>query len=95
MMTTIRSVYSGHTSIVPEIAVKLAARMCAEELSAREHEVLALMAAGNSNMEIGNKLFISEATVKSHVNHILSKMQVSDRTQAVVKAIKRGLVPLD
>lgn len=95
LIEAIVDVYSGHTSISPEIAGKLAARMSAPELTAREQEVLALIAAGKSNQEIGSMLYIAEATVKSHVNSILSKMRVEDRTQAVIAALKHGLVTLD
>jgi DNA-binding NarL/FixJ family response regulator len=57
--------------------------------------VLRLIVAGNSNAEIGAALFITEATVKAHVNSILGKLDVSDRTQAVTTAIRRGLLRLD
>ena len=65
------------------------------DLTERELEVLRLMAAGKSNREIGADLFITEGTVKAHVNNILSKLGVSDRTQAVTTALKRGLVQLE
>ncbi len=94
LMEAIHAVAAGRTDIPPDIAAKLASRLSAPELTRRETEVLHLMAAGNSNLEIGNMLCISEGTVKSHVNSILSKMGVSDRTQAVTQAIKRGLVIL-
>ena len=61
------------------------------ELTVREREVLRLMAAGNSNQEVAAALSISEATVKTHVNSILSKLGVSDRTQAVTTALRRGI----
>ena len=64
------------------------------ELSERELEVLRLMAQGMSNQEIGTALSIGESTIKSHVNRILSKLGVNDRTQAVIIAVKRGLVNL-
>ena len=57
--------------------------------------MLRLIVAGNSNAEIGAALFITEATVKAHVNSILGKLDVSDRTQAVTTALKRGIVHLD
>ena len=94
LMEAIRAVAAGQTHIPPDIASKLAARMSSPELTRREAEVLQLMASGKSNLEIGNLLCISEGTVKSHVNSILSKMNVSDRTQAVTQAIKRGMVIL-
>ena len=94
LMSAITAVANGQTDIPTDIAAKLALRMNTPELTRREAEVLRLMASGNSNLEIGNHLCISEGTVKSHVNSILSKMHVNDRTQAVTQAIKRGLVVL-
>jgi DNA-binding NarL/FixJ family response regulator len=63
-------------------------------LSHREREVLSLIVAGKSNREIGGELHIKEATVKSHITMILMRLRVTDRTQAVVEALKRGLVHL-
>lgn len=65
-----------------------------EELSAREHEVLELLAQGMSNRNVAETLFISEKTVKNHVSNILKKLSVNDRTQAVIVALKLGLVKL-
>ena len=95
LVETIRAVHRGQVRIPQEVAAKLAQRMTSPELTAREMEVLRLIVAGNSNAEIGAALFITEATVKAHVNSILSKLDVSDRTQAVTTAIRRGLVHLD
>ena len=95
LLETIRAVHNGQTHISSPVAVKLASRISKTPLTSREMEVLRLMAAGNSNQEIGNALFIAEGTVKAHVNSILDKMKVSDRTQAVTSAIRRGLVHLD
>lgn len=69
-------------------------RISSPVLSKREREVLQLLPVGMSNLEIGTTLQITEGTVKSHVNHILSKLNVSDRTQAVIVALKRGLISL-
>jgi DNA-binding NarL/FixJ family response regulator len=66
----------------------------AEPLSEREMEVLGLMAKGQSNKEIGRSLWIGETTVKTHVSHILRKLQQADRTQAVLAAVRAGLVEL-
>ena len=95
LMDVIRAVHAGQTHIPPPIAVKLAARMNCRELTPREHEVLERITTGRSNLEIARELFVTESTVKSHVNNILSKLRVTDRTQAVTTAVKRGLVTLD
>ncbi|NJM86102.1 MAG: response regulator transcription factor [Cyanobacteria bacterium CRU_2_1] len=94
LLICIRAVNAGRSFIPPEVGARLAERMNSPELSRREREVLHLMAAGKSNLEIGNALRITEGTVKSHVNSILSKLSVSDRIQAVIVALKRGLVNL-
>lgn len=90
----IRAVHSGSRRIPTGIAERLAERMAGSELTAREMEVLELIVKGQSNKEIGASLRISEATVKSHVNNVLSKLGVSDRTQAATMALQRGLVHL-
>jgi two-component system NarL family response regulator len=95
LVETIQAVHRGQMRIPQEVAAKLAARMTTPDLTAREREVLHLIVAGKSNAEIGTALFITEATVKAHVNSILGKLDVSDRTQAVTTAIRRGLVHLD
>ncbi len=92
--TTIRTVYAGARRIPAAIAERLAERMASSELTNREREVLELIVKGQSNKEIGVTLKISEATVKSHVNNILSKLGVNDRTQAATTALQRGLVHL-
>ena len=91
----IRTVHAGKTRIPPRVAEKLAERMSGSSLTARELEVLQLIVAGKSNREIGTALFISEATVKTHVNSLLSKLGVEDRTQAATTALQRGIVHLD
>lgn len=92
--TAIRSVHAGLRHIPAAIAMRLAERMASSDLTSREMEVLELIVRGQSNKEIGASLTISEATVKSHINNILSKLGVSDRTQAVTTALQRGLVHL-
>ena len=94
LMEAIRTVHAGKTRIPPEIAQRLAERMGGPSLTNRELEVLSLIVSGKSNREIGNELSISEATVKTHINNILSKLGVSDRTQAATTAIQRGIVAL-
>lgn len=91
----IRTVHGGKTRIPSVVAERLAERVSGTELTTREHEVLRLIVQGLSNKEIGNQLHISEATVKTHINNLLSKLGVSDRTQAATTALQRGLVHLD
>lgn len=92
--TAIRTVHAGSRHIPAAIAMRLAERMASSDLTSREMEVLELIVRGQSNKEIGATLTISEATVKSHINNILSKLGVTDRTQAVTTALQRGLVHL-
>lgn len=94
LLNAIRVVYTGRASISPAVGAKLAERLGNPELSDRETEVVRLMATGKTNQEIAAVLGITEGTVKFHVNNILSKLEVSDRTQAVIKALKRGIANL-
>jgi two-component system NarL family response regulator len=94
LLNAIRIVHSGQQYVSSTVASKLVERMNNPVLSERELEVLRLMAQGLSNQDIGTALNIGESTVKSHVTRILSKLGVSDRTQAVIVAVKRGLVNL-
>jgi DNA-binding NarL/FixJ family response regulator len=95
LVSTIRSVHAGKSCIPPVIAQRLAERMSTEQLTPREQDVLEQIVRGKSNKEIGTELDISEATVKTHINNLLGKLGVEDRTQAVTAAIQRGLVQLD
>jgi DNA-binding NarL/FixJ family response regulator len=90
----IRTVHAGGRRIPGVVAERLAGRMGGSDLTGRELEVLEQIVFGHSNKEIAAALDISEATVKSHVNNILSKLGVTDRTQAATTAIRRGLVRL-
>jgi two-component system NarL family response regulator len=90
----IRKVHGGSRRIPAQVAERLAERMGSSDLTGREIEVLEQIVAGHSNKAIANRLNISEATVKSHINSILSKLGVSDRTQAATTALQRGLVHL-
>ena len=94
LLETIRAVHGGKTRIAAPIAEKLAERMSGQALTARELAVLERIVAGRANKEISSDLNISEATVKSHINNLLSKLGVSDRTQAATVAIQRGIVHL-
>jgi len=93
LLEAIRKVHAGETQVSERAALRLAERaMAGGSLSAREIEVLTLIAAGESNKEIAAHLFISEGTVKTHVLRIHEKLGVNDRTEAVVTAIKRGFL---
>jgi DNA-binding NarL/FixJ family response regulator len=95
LIDAIRTVHAGKTRIPAPVAQRLAGRMGGQELTGRETEVLKQIVAGKSNREIGTILFISEATVKTHINSLLGKLGVSDRTQAATTALQRGIVHLD
>jgi len=90
----IRKVHGGSRRIPAHVAERLAERMGSSDLTGREIEVLEQIVAGHSNKAIASRLNISEATVKSHINSILSKLGVNDRTQAATTALQRGLVHL-
>jgi DNA-binding NarL/FixJ family response regulator len=94
LMSTIQAVHLGKTQIPPAIAEKLAERMSTQALTARELGVLERIVAGRANKEIASDLNISEATVKSHINSLLGKLGVSDRTHAAAVALQRGIVHL-
>lgn len=94
LIEALQKVHSGGRFLPPPVARALASRMPDSDLSSRELEVLRLLVAGRSNKEIASELGITEATVKSHVSTILARLNVSDRTQAVVTALQRGLVHL-
>lgn len=94
LIQALRRVHTGHRFLPQVVADALSARIPGSHLSQREQEVLQLMFAGKSNREIARELHIKEATVKSHVSVILTRLNVQDRTQAVVEGLKRGLVHL-
>ena len=95
LMEAIRTVHAGKMRIPQMVAERLADRMAGPDLTARELDVLQLIVRGNSNKDIADKLGIFESTVKTHVNSILSKLAVSDRTQAATAALQRGIVHLE
>ena len=95
LISTIRAVHAGKSYIPPAIAERLAERMGAQDLTPREFEVLEHIVQGRSNKEIAAELEVSEATVKTHINSLLGKLGVTDRTQAATAAIQRGMVPLE
>ena len=94
LLAAIRAVFEGKKYIPLAVGVKLADRLSGPCLSDRELEVIRLIVAGKSNHEISQVLHISESTVKFHINNLLSKMGVGDRTQAAISALKRGIVSL-
>lgn len=92
LLATVRAVAAGLRRIPPAVAERLAQRMSGSELTRRESEILELIVAGRGNKQIGAALGIGEGTVKTHVNRLLAKLGVADRTEAAVAAIRRGLV---
>jgi DNA-binding NarL/FixJ family response regulator len=94
LIDTIRLVHSGKRRIPPEIANELAEHSMDDTLTARELDVLRGVARGSSNGEIASALSISEHTVKNHVKSILSKLDATDRTHAVIIGLKRGFIDL-
>src|SRR5215470_13463202 len=98
LFTAVRTVAQGKAVFAPTVATRLLHQVRSprrEALSARELEVLALVARGASNKEIAQTIHLSEATVKSHLLHLFAKLAVSDRTAAVTVALERGLLQLD
>jgi len=95
LIRTIHTVHAGKSHIPAAIAERLAERMGAQDLTPREFDVLEQIVHGKSNREIAAELEVSEATVKTHINSLLSKLGVSDRTQAATAAIQRGIIPLE
>ena len=94
MLDTIRAVHAGHKRIPAEIASEMAEFAADDSLTVREVQVLQQVATGNANKIIGDKLAISEDTVKAHVKSILSKLGANDRTHAVTIAIRRGFLDI-
>nr|WP_269809363.1 response regulator transcription factor [Streptomyces triticisoli] len=97
LFTAVRAAAEGRTVLSPAVASRLVSAVRAptpgnEPLSAREREVLALVAKGTSNREIARELFISEATVKTHLTHLYAKLGVKDRAAAVAVAYDRGIL---
>ena len=95
LLETIRAVHAGQKRIPPDIAAELAEHAMDDELTEREIDVLKLVAAGNANKHIADQLSIGEATVKSHVSNILSKLGANDRSHAVTIGLQRGIIELD
>ena len=94
ILAAVRAAAAGQSALAPAVVTRLMSRVAApaQQLTAREAEVLALAAEGRSNKEIGRALFLSEATVKSHMARIFSKLDVASRTAAVAKARQSGAI---
>ena len=94
LVEALQKVHAGRRFVPLPVERALASRMPDSDLSSREMEVLQLLMSGKKNKDIANLLGITEATVKSHVSAILMRLNVNDRTEAVVTALRRGLVHL-
>ncbi|MGP0076665.1 MAG: response regulator [Bryobacteraceae bacterium] len=94
LLEVIRQVHAGKKRVPSEVATHLAEHLSDEALTAREIDVLRLVAGGNRNRDIAERLCISEETVKVHVKHIMEKLGAHDRTQAVAIAVRRGVIQL-
>jgi DNA-binding NarL/FixJ family response regulator len=96
ILAAVRAVHDGKTALAPSIAAALVKRVRGEaatpRLSGRELEVLRLVASGLSNPQIAARLFIGEATVKTHLLHVFEKLAVADRTRAVTRAQELGVL---
>jgi DNA-binding NarL/FixJ family response regulator len=95
MIEAIQTVHAGKRYIPRDIAARLAERMMRTELTPRELEILHMLAKGLTNKQIGKVLNISDNTVKNHVNSVIEKLEVSDRTEAATTAIQRGILSAD
>ena len=107
MLRAIRAVAHGESLLSPTVAQKVLCQFAAlpgeapagrrpwcDDLTEREREVLTLIGQGHSNKEIARQLFLSEKTVKNHIGNIFSKLHINDRTQAVLYAVRKGLVKM-
>jgi DNA-binding NarL/FixJ family response regulator len=94
LLDTIRAVHAGQKRLPPEIAAEIAEHATDDSLTAREIDVLRLIAAGNANKEIAAQLSLTEETVKGHVKNILAKLDANDRTHAVTIGLKRGIIEI-
>ena len=94
LVKAIRIVHQGQRFIAPQVGARLAEHLPRLDLTAREIEVLQLVASGMKNKEIAFKITVSEATVNAHVKHILEKLNAADRTQAVTTGLRRGIIKL-
>jgi len=94
LMAAVRQAHGGKKCVPPEVAAYLTEYLTDDFLTRREVEILRLIAAGNRNKDVADALSISEDTVKVHVKHIMEKLAANDRTEAVVIAVRRGIIHL-
>jgi DNA-binding NarL/FixJ family response regulator len=94
LVSSIRQVHSGKKCVPPDVASHLAEYLAEDMLTSREIEILQLIARGNRNRDVAEALSISEDTVKVHVKHVMEKLGATDRTDAVVIGLKRGIIQL-
>ena len=95
LLNAIRAVHAGHKRIPADVATELAVHSADDSLTEREIDVLKLIAVGNGNKQIADRLSVTEATVKSRVTNILSKLGANDRAHAVTIGLQRGIIALD
>ncbi len=95
LLSTLRAVHAGERRVPPEIAMQLAERLGRAQLSSREQEVMMFVAQGLTNRQIGQRLHISDKTVRNHVIHCLAKLGARDRTEATAVALQRGLIKFE
>ncbi len=94
MVAAVRDVHAGRKRIPPEIAAQIAEHIAEDSLTAREIEILQEVARGARNRAIGERLFITEETVKVHLKHLMAKLGAQDRTEAVAIGLRRGIIHL-
>lgn len=95
LLEAIQQVSAGHRWIVPTVASRITDRALRPQLTAREIDVLRLVVKGLTNKEIARVLDVAESTVKNHINNLMAKLEVSDRTEAVTYSLARGIIRLD
>lgn len=95
LTSAVRQVHQGKRFLPSNVAAKLVERMEAEELTEREREVLSLMVQGTSTAKLAETMHLSEGTIKFHINNIFQKLDVNDRAQAIIVALRRGIIRLD
>lgn len=95
LLEALRQVSAGHRWIVPTVASRITERALRPQLTSRELEVLRLVVRGLTNREIAHVLGVAESTIKNHINNLMAKLEVSDRTEAVTYSLARGIIRID